>query len=279
MEQVETPLCDKISDREFSLFQQMIHKKVGIFLSPAKKALVAGRLMKRLRHYGFDSYRDYFDFATQGEGKQQGELERMIDLISTNETHFFREPHHFRFLKEEILPNWSAPADMPFWVWSAAASTGEEPYTLAITLEDHFSGKRSFEVLGTDINQTVLQAARTAVYPMSKVDEIPKQYLSRYFLKGVRSRTGTILVNNAIRQRVRFQRLNLNESLPRMPTFDVVFCRNVMIYFNQETKIQVVRRLLSVLKKGGYLFIGHAETLSSLTDSVEPVMSTVYRKL
>ncbi len=260
------------------MFQRLIHEKMGIFLSPAKKALVAGRLMKRLRHYGFDSYKEYFNFTTQGEGKNQGELERMIDLISTNETHFFREPQHFRFLKEEVLPNWSAHDGLPFRVWCAAASTGEEPYTLAITLADHFGNKGSFEVLGTDINQTVLQAARTAVYSMSKVDEIPKQYLSKYFLKGVRSRTGTILVDNSIRQKVQFQRLNLNESLPKMPTFDVVFCRNVMIYFNQETKIQVVRRLLCVLKKGGYLFIGHAETLNSITDSVETVMSTVYRK-
>ena len=274
------PLAIPLSDEEFHLFQRQIHQDVGIYLSPAKKALVAGRLWKRLRHYGFGSYRDYFLFATQGPGRDMGEYEVMIDLISTNETHFFREPHHFRFLAETVLPQWSAPAGTPFRVWSAACSSGEEAYSLAITLAEHFGGGEPgrYEVLATDINQTVLQKAQMAIYPVSQIHEIPQAYLCKYFLKGVRRQAGTIRVDPLIRQKVRFQRVNLNEPLPRMPAFDAIFCRNVLIYFDGETKRRVVARLLGVLKPGGYFFVGHSESLNGVTDAVQPVVPTVYRK-
>ncbi len=275
------PLLQSLSDRDFASFQKLIHQSAGIFLAPQKKALVAGRLLKRLRHYGFDSYKKYLDFVASEEGRTAGEYDLMIDIISTNKTNFFRESHHFHFLEREVLPQWTAFGGTPFRVWSAACSTGEEPYSLAITLAEYFAGRgrESFEVLATDINQTVLQEARNAIYSMDKLQEIPKEYISKYFLKGVRDRAGTIRVAGRIRQKVRFQRINLNEPFPRLPEMDVIFCRNAMIYFNTETRRAVISRLLGVLKRGGYIFIGHSETLNGLTDAVQTVAPTIYRKL
>ncbi len=286
-----TSAANGLSDKEFSLFQEFMQQDAGVWLAPAKKALVAGRLMKRLRHHGFQSYKDYFDYATRGPGRTSGEYDVLIGLITTHETHFFREPQHFKFLSESVLSKWSAPGGTPYRVWSAACSSGEEPYTLAMTLSEHFGGvlaqgagappnggRPPFEVLASDIDQVVIQKAQAAVYPMDRSSEIPAQYLPKYFEKGVRSQSGTIRVAGPLRQAVRFMRVNLNEPLPRMPEFDVIFLRNVMIYFDGETKQKVVARLAGVLKKGGLLFVGHSETLNGVTDGLRLVRPSVYQK-
>jgi chemotaxis protein methyltransferase CheR len=260
-----------LKDSEFSSFQQMIFRIAGISMTPAKKALVAGRLAKRLKHHGLDSYEDYFQLLS----RQQDEMQVAVDLLTTNETYFFREPKHFDFLRDRVLPG--HPAGRPFRVWSAACSSGEEPYTLAMLLADRL-GDAPWEVFGSDISTQVLDKARRGLYPMERARGIPPALLRTHCLKGVGSQEGQLLIDPALRRRVHLAQINLNEPLPEVGEFDVIFLRNVMIYFDTETKRQVVRRLIELLKPGGYLLIGHSESLNGVVDELQSVMPSIYRK-
>jgi len=278
---LDNPVTDSplISDREFSLFQKFMYDTAGIMLTPVKKVLVAARLNKRLRHYQFKSYNEYFEFATNGTNPD--ELQMMIDLLTTNETYFFREPEHFDILKNQVLPKWKDSA--PFRAWSAACSSGEEPYSIAMVLMDFFGETIEWEVLGSDISRRVLNIAEDAHYSLIEGKQPPKHYLTKYCLKGVRSQEGTLLVDKKIRNHVRFEQLNLNTHLPNVGLFDVIFLRNVLIYFDVETKRRLVHRLLPVLKSGGHCFFGHAESLVGIMDDyihsqIYPVAPTVYCK-
>lgn len=263
----------ELSDKEFGQFQTMIYEIAGISMSSAKKPLVSGRLAKRVRHHGFESYDEYFRLLTKNGG--DGELQMAIDLLTTNETYFFREPKHFAFMREKILP--SRKPDRPFRLWSAASSSGEEPYSLAMLLSDVL-GEAPWEILASDLSTKVLDKARAGVYPLERAEGIPKNYLTRFCLKGTGSQTGKFMIARELRNRVQFRQINLNESLPKVGEFDVIFLRNVMIYFNQETKRQVVARLTPLLAPGGYLIIGHSESLNGVTDVFKAVMPSVYRK-
>ena len=260
-----------LKDDEFAQFQQMIHKIAGISMSPAKKALVAGRLAKRLKHHGLERYGDYFQLLS----KHREELQVAVDLLTTNETYFFREPKHFDFLRDHILPR--HPRERGFRVWSAACSTGEEPYTLAMVLADQL-GDANWEVFGSDISTQVLEKARLGRYPMERARGIPTATLRAHCLKGVGSMEGRILVDPALRKRVHLARINLNEPLPDVGEFDAIFLRNVMIYFQAETKRQVVARLLAKLRRGGTFFVGHSESLNGLADGLQSLAPSVYRK-
>jgi len=288
-----------ISDQEFTQFQRFIFDAAGISLSPAKKALVCGRLAKRLEARGLDSYAAYF--ALLKSGQEGAETQMAIDLLTTNETYFFREPRHFEVLvreardahgQEQGEDQESAPGrrpklvpgrapqlrtGQPYRVWSAASSTGEEAYTIAMVLHDSLGG-RPFEVVGTDISTRVVTRARTGHYSEQRGRQIPPAMLKRYCLKGLGPQAGTFLVDRALRQHVRFSHANLNAPLPDLGAFDAVFLRNVMIYFNGETKRQVVTRVLSQLKPGGVLFVGHSESLHGIDAGVTAVMPSVYRK-
>lgn len=273
---MDSPL---ISDREFSLFQKFMYDTAGIMLTPVKKVLVAARLNKRLRYYQFKSYGTYFEFATNGANPE--ELQMMIDLLTTNETYFFREPEHFDILKNQVLVKWKGSS--PFRAWSAASSSGEEPYSIAMILMDFFGDQIDWEVLGTDISRRVLNIAENAHYSLIEGKMPPKYYLTKYCLKGVRSQEGTFLVDKKIRHHVKFEQLNLNAPLPNIGLFDVIFLRNVLIYFDVETKRRLVHRLLPVLKSGGHCFFGHAESLVGIMDDyihnqIYPVAPTVYCK-
>lgn len=262
-----------LRDTEFEQFCGLLHRIAGISLSPAKKPLVAGRLAKRLRYHELDSFDAYFSLITSpGNGE---ELQMAVDLLTTNETHFFREAKHFDFLREKVLAGWRP--GRPFRVWSAASSSGEEPYTLAMVLADCL-GDAPWEVTASDICIRVLEKARIGLYPMERAKDIPRHYLTRFCLKGMGSQEGMFLVERGLRNRVQFTQVNLNESLPRLGEFDVIFLRNVMIYFNQETKRQVVERMVPLLRSGGYFIIGHSESLNGLTEVLTPVMPSVYRK-
>lgn len=265
--------CLAITDQEFAQFQRFAFDAAGISLSPAKKALVASRLMKRLRHYGFTSYGDYFEFMTSGQ--EPGEAQTALDLLTTNETYFFREPKHFDFLRHVILPK--VERGSAFRVWSAASSSGEEPYTLAMILADVL-GDGPWDILASDISARVLEKARSGLYPMERAEKIPKPYLLRYCLKGIGPHTGTFLIDRVLRHRIQFRAINLNESLPNLGIFDVIFLRNVMIYFDQPTKQQVVSRLTAILKPGGYFFISHSETLNGIATGLRMVQSSIYQK-
>lgn len=262
----------QISDQEFGRFQRFIYEAAGISLSPAKKALVCGRLSKRLQARQVANFSDYFKLL-QGNDSQD-EVQTAIDLLTTNETYFFREPRHFEVLREEAL---AAGRAQPFRAWSAAGSSGEEAYSMAMVLDDALSST-GWEVLGTDISMRMLQRARTAHYPMSRTRQIPPAYLKRYCLKGVGVQEGTLLIDRPLRSRVHFVQANLNAALPQLGSFDVIFLRNVMIYFNAETKRQVAARVIALLKPGGCLCIGHSESLNDLTDAVRPVAPSIYRK-
>ncbi len=262
-----------LKEEEFHQFRSWLHRTAGINLSPAKKPLVSGRLSKRLKHYKLSSYGEYFRLITHAS--QTEELQVALDLLTTNETYFFREPKHFDFLNSEVLPH--AKPGLPFRLWSAASSSGEEPYTLAMTLADSL-GSTPWEIIASDISMRVLEKARTGHYSMDRTEGIPKHLLSKYCLKGTGAQEGTFLIERTLRSRVQFMQINLNNALPRMGEFDVIFLRNVMIYFDMDTKREVVARMLPHLKSGGYFFVSHSESLNGINDSLKLVKPSIYRK-
>jgi chemotaxis protein methyltransferase CheR len=262
-----------LSDQEFRQFQAMIYDIAGISMAPAKKPLVSGRLAKRIKQHGLNSYGEYFRILMHPG--QRDELQAAIDLLTTNETYFFREPKHFDFLRQQ-LPALQRPGK-PIRIWSAASSSGEEPYTIAMVLADVL-GEGAWEVTGSDISKRVLEKARTGHYPMKRIEGIPQQYLKRFCLKGVGPQAGTFLIDRSLRDQVSFMQVNLNETLPRLGEFDVIFLRNVMIYFDLETKRQVVERMLPLLRPGGYFVVSHSESLNGISDALRIVTPSIYRK-
>lgn len=262
-----------ISDKEFSQFKNLIYSIAGINLSPAKKPLVSGRLAKRLRERQLANYGDYFKLLSSGQ--EPNEIQMAVDLLTTNETYFFRESKHFDFLRQNILTQHKR--GQPFRVWSAASSSGQEPYTIAMVLADCL-GEQPWEVLASDISTRVLERARTGHYPLEQARHIPKNYLNKYCLKGVGAQEGTFLVDRSLRSKVNFIQVNLNATLPKLGEFDLVFLRNVMIYFDEDTKRQVVRRIMGQLKSGGHLIIGHSESLNGIVNDLKSLMPSVYYK-
>lgn len=259
-----------LSETEFREFQQMIYAVAGIHMPASKRTMVAGRLSKRLKALALGSYGEYWRFLKGNAAEKQ----TAVDLLTTNETYFFREPRHFEFLRDRILPECSRR--QRFRLWSAACSSGEEAYTAAMVLSDAL-GASGWEILASDISTQVLERARAGRYPMARTDRIPPDTLKRYCLKGIGEATGTLMVDPHLRAKVDFRQINLNTRLPDVGLFDVIFLRNVMIYFNAETKQQIVARLQSCLKPGGYLIIGHSETLNGFQDGFDIVMPSIYR--
>lgn len=264
----------ELSDRDFTQFQRFIYEAAGITLAASKKHLVEGRLGKRVRDRKFDGYGQYFKLLASGA--EPAEVQIAVDLLTTNETYFFRELPHFELLRKAARA--PRPGANPFRVWSAASSTGEEAYSIAMVLDDCLAG-RPWEIVGSDISLRVLQRARRGHYPVTRTTGIPPAYLRRYCLRGTGAEEGTVLVERGIRKRVQFLQVNLNSTLPPgLGTFDVIFLRNVMIYFNGETKREVVARVLAALKPGGYFLIGHSENLNGISDAVAPIAPSIYRK-
>lgn len=262
-----------ITDKEFMQFRQFIFNVAGISLSSAKKALVGGRLAKRVRQHQLDSYGDYFDLINNG--KMPGEVQIAVDLLTTNETYFFREMAHFDALRKYAVATQRATDS--FRVWSAASSSGEEGYSIAMTLADCL-GDAPWEVVGSDISERMVQRARCGHYPMQRCKQIAPEYRRRFCLRGVGPQDGTLLVNRSLRAKVKFVQANLNAALPPFGKFDAIFLRNVMIYFNDDTKRQVVGRVLSLLKPGGSFYIGHSESLNNITDALEMLAPSIFRK-
>lgn len=259
-----------LSDNEFRQFQALIYKIAGINLSDAKKSLVSGRLMKHVIHRELTSFGDYFEVLMH----DKSELQIAVDSLTTNETFFFREPKHLDYLRDTILPNFAS--NRPFRIWSAASSSGEEAFSIAMVLADRL-GDRSWEVVGSDISQRMLEKARLGHYSLERADGIPKAYLKHFCMKGIRAQEGTFLVCDSLRSRVSFRQVNLKEPLPQMGVFDVIFIRNVMIYFDLEIKKGVVQRILPLLRPGGYLFVSHSESLTGFNGRLQPIMPSVYR--
>lgn len=262
-----------ITDAELAQFQRFIFDEAGISLSDAKKALVMGRLGKRLAHHHLESFGAYFKLLTSGQHPQ--EVQTAVDLLTTNETYFFREIKHFEFLRAQALD--ARQRGVPFRVWSAASSSGEEAYSIAMVLAESM-GSAPWDVVGTDISTRMVRDAQRALYPMDRARHMPPDYLRKYCRKGTQEYNGQLLIDRAVRGRVRFVHANLNAPLPEIGKFDVIFLRNVMIYFNNVTKQQVVNRVASLLKPEGYFLVGHSESLNDVTQSVQSVAPAIYRK-
>jgi len=264
----------QISDKAFNLFKTLIYDKAGIALAPCKRTLVVSRLSKRMRKLKVTSFEEYYHVVIN----DRSELQKTIDSLTTNETYFFREDKHFDFLKNDILSQHISGDG--FKIWSAASSTGEEAYSASMILADKFGLNSNWNIIGTDINQDVLSHARKGLYPLPASKKIPAQYLNKYCLKGVRSQSEMMLMDARLRKHVVFEFLNLNASLPKhINNFDVVFLRNVMIYFDLETKKILVDRIAEKIKPGGFLFIGHSETLNQVSSRFKIVQPSICQKI
>jgi chemotaxis protein methyltransferase CheR len=242
-------------------------------MSTSKKVLLVGRLGKRLKHYDLDTYTEYLRFIQAPENHQ--ELQTMVDLLTTNETYFFREEAHFDFLVNTILAQ--HPEGHAFDVWSAASSTGEEIYTISFVLADALGIDAAWTVTGSDISTQVLAKAERGHYWLDRTRGLPQNYLRKYCLKGVRAQEGSFMIAPEIKRHTRFLQVNLNRQLPKLGKFHVIFLRNVMIYFDNDTKRQVVERLVDHLHPKGYLIVGHSESLNGLTTRLQSVRPTIYR--
>jgi chemotaxis protein methyltransferase CheR len=273
-------LSHEISEKEFLRLRNLVYEEAGIWLSQAKSALLVGRLAKRLRHHGLKSFKQYYDLVINSPEERI----QMLDALSTNETRFFREPQHFELLRSVIFPKWAEEAatghrGRKIRVLSAGCSTGQEPYSLAMILLDHFPAASGWEIeiIATDLSTRALEIAQTGIWPTAKVDEIPSSYLKAFMRKGFADQAGKMKAGPEIRSIIRFFRMNLNEpAYPLTGKFEMIFCRNVLIYFDQRGRERVVRRLASFLSPDGYFFLGHAESLHAMSDRLRSIIPTVY---
>ncbi|MEA2098797.1 MAG: protein-glutamate O-methyltransferase CheR [Campylobacterota bacterium] len=263
----------KITDKEYLQFRDIIYKTTGIDLKSNKQNLIESRLMKRLRAREVDNYSDYYKIISQ----DKNELQLMINQVTTNETSFFRENKHFDYLIRKILPELNERVT----IWSAASSIGVEAYTIAMVVDEALSPRHlPFEILASDINLDVLEQAKEAIYELRFAKNIPNNYLKRYCLKGVKDMDNKFSINEYLKQKLSFAQINLTKPIgSQVGKFDIIFLRNVLIYFDIQTKKDVVKYVLQHLKKGGYFFIGHSETLFNISDEVVQVMPTVYKKI
>ncbi|MEW6264971.1 MAG: protein-glutamate O-methyltransferase [Thermodesulfobacteriota bacterium] len=274
-----------LSDRDFGRLSDLIRANLGLKMPPSKKVMIEGRLAKRLRSLEMGSYRQYCDYLFSPEGMDK-ELVNLIDVVTTNKTEFFREPAAFRHLVRTVLPDLvsrrGAGVRHRLMVWSAGCSTGEEPFTLAMVLsefaENSPGGDFDFLILATDVSSKVLEKARLAVYDEESVQPIPEDLKSKYLLRGKGHRQGLFRIAPELRPRIRFHRLNLMEEFGFKEKMDVIFCRNVIIYFDRPTQARLFQRFCDQLNQGGYVFLGHSESLSGLELPLKPVAPMIYRK-
>ncbi len=274
-----------MSPKEFDRLSEFINSHCGIKMPPAKKIMLESRLQKRLRSLGMSSFGDYCAFLFESpEGA--GELVHMIDAVTTNKTDFFREPIHFQFLAETALPEFAAESAVSvkkkYLAWSAGCSSGEEPYTLAIVLKEFTLKQPDFQytILATDISTKVLEKARLGIYDQRLVEGIPLSLKQNYFLRSKDRDKGLVRVAPELRSHIVFQRMNLmDERLPVPEQVDALFCRNVIIYFDRATQYRLLTRLCQYLKPGGYLFLGHSETVHGFDLPLSRIASTIHRKM
>lgn len=270
-----------LKDVEYEKISRLVYEQCGINLHEGKKQLVKARLGKRLREGNYKTFGDYYRYVTTNEGRD--ELISMIDALSTNLTYFFREENHFHKLANiiEMVGKASRKEKLrkKLSVWSAGCSTGEEPYSIAMTIQECAEGGSwDIKILGTDISTRVLKIASKGIFDGEKLKNVPTTVLRKYFQKGFGNNEGQYRVKKIIRNMVHFSRFNLMDEPPRNQSFDVVFCRNVMIYFDKKTQEALINRFHGCLNRGGFLFIGHSESLTGLSHELEYIEPGVYRK-
>lgn len=273
-----------LRDREFKRFSALIYESAGIKMPPGKKTMLEARLQKRLKMLGIPSFEEYCDYVFNPESLKV-ELVHLIDVVTTNKTDFFREPAHFDFLVKTALPAiLQTKIDLfrdPVRIWSAGCSTGEEPYTLAMVLSEFACSCPDFRaaITASDICTQVLQTAKTAIYPEERTDPIPLSLKKKYLLRSREKSKNLVRISPQLRSLVSFRRINfMDDDFGVSEKMDIIFCRNVVIYFDKPTQQALMRKFHKQLKPRGYLFIGHSETLNGLDVNFEPVASTVYRK-
>lgn len=271
-----------LNQREFIRLSELIQAKSGIKISASKKQMLESRLQKRLRCLGMSSFTDYGAYLFSPEGMEK-ELIHMIDAVTTNKTDFFREPFHFEYLSKTIVPEFlSSGSSGILKVWSAGCSSGEEPYTLAMVLSECFRMYRGtcFSILATDICTRSLEKAKLGIYEKEKISSIPPAMRRRYLMENRDRNVGLVRITPELRSMVKFNRLNLTDDDLRLPDEkNVIFCRNVMIYFDRPTQQKLLRKLCRHLSPRGYLLLGHSETINSVDVPLVRVESTIYRKL
>ena len=268
----------RMSVTEFTQLSKFIYSNCGIKLPITKKTMLEGRLYKRLRALGMLNFKDYCQFVFSAEGIKN-ELFHMIDVVTTNKTDFFREAAHFDFLANHVL---ASAKDSPFKVWSAGCSTGEEPYTLAMVLSD-FAEKTpgfNYKIFATDISGRVLQTAATAVYAEERVAPVPLIMKRKYLLKSKNTSQKTVRIVPELRSKVSFERFNfIDGDFSSLMNFNVVFCRNVLIYFDRATQERVINKLCKKLEPGGILFLGHSESIANMDLPLIQLQPTTFRKI
>ncbi len=268
-EEAEAPVLDT---RTFKRFADLVYAKSGIHLGPQKEALVQARVRKRMRHLNLTSYKAYLELAANDASGQ--EIVELLNAIATNVTHFFRENHHFRFLGS-LMKKWERQGQTRFRLWSAACSTGEEPYSIAITLCENMQSCYDAKILATDLSTKALNIAKQGQYQSKSTEQIPANLRAKYFDK----RGADYHVKEQIRNMAHFARLNLAKPpFPMRGPLDVVFCRNVMIYFDNDVRRTLLAAIYDLLKPGGYLMVGHAESLSGQLSEFKSIEPSIYIK-
>lgn len=262
-----------LNEREFALFQQLISREAGIHLPKGKMALLSARLNRHIRELGLADFTSYFKFVTSGGDEQMVQL---LDRICTNETRFFREPKQFEFLEKHYFPQRRGLTSRRLRIWSAACSTGEEPYSIAMSVAAHLPGHHS-EILASDLSERALKAAATGLWPIEQSEEIPPHYLKTYMFRGMGRQKGKMRAGDQLRSMIEFRRINLHSDRHALDgQFDLIFCRNVLIYFSGETRAAVIERLLHRLAPGGLLLLGSSESLAGRTEIVRTVGANTY---
>ncbi len=273
---------DSLSDRDFNRLSSFIVHEYGIKMPPVKKVLLQSRLQRRLKALSFKSFRDYVDYVLSPKGQEE-EVIHMMDVVSTNKTDFFREPLHFEYLAKTILPQMiTKMPNVHLKLWSAGCSSGEEPYTLAIILSEFVKETRNadFSILATDISTRMLKIAVEGIYNEDKIKVIPENLKKKYFLRSKNRNEKKVRIIPELRNKIIFRRLNLiSDRYQLFEKYDIIFCRNVLIYFEREIQYEILRRLCMFLKTNGYLFLGHSESIIGFDLPLKTLMPTVFFKM
>ncbi len=277
MDNETTNQKQSLTDRDFKRLSKFIESELGIKMPDSKRIMLESRLHKRLKALQMDNYETYCDYVFSQEG-QEKELFQMINIVTTNKTDFFRESSHFDYLVSHIMPYFGSGT---VTVWSAGCSTGEEPYTIAMVLERYRESNRQidFRILATDISTNVLDTAKKAIYQADRVEGVPMEYKRKYMLKSKNSASTQIRMKPEIRGKISFARFNLMDpDFPMRRNFEIIFCRNVLIYFDKQRQKYLLERFFERLIPGGFLFLGHSETLTGLDIGFHQLVPTVYQK-
>lgn len=276
-----TSFIKELSDQDFNKLSSFIYTNYGIKMPIAKKGMLQSRLQQRLRETQIDNFKEYCEYALSGGGDET-EIVHMIDVVSTNKTDFFRESLHFDYMTSTILPELAKVNNRePIKIWSSACSSGEEAYTIAITMEEFHSSaqKLDYSIFGTDISTRILSKAKHAIYSEERIANIPLNIKKKYFLRSKERETPTVKLIDHLKNKTRFQRLNLMDpSYKIQETFDIIFCRNVLIYFDRPTQESVINKLCKHLKPNGYFLLGHSESITGINVPLRQLKPTIYIK-